>query len=203
MIGHGPTRPIGDVPSPLRSPSRTSELFVAAHERARRRHWRVKSTPGLARPTDHRTFTRASVVFASIVRSSRADAVASSRARASRLARATRRIIPVVLLHRPSRAFAPARRRPIASHRFLAHPLGDGSSDRAASSIALANASASALRYRLSVRVRRARTPRAPRRRGREGAASDATKTTVGCGRLNSSSSAFGARDARDAGVRV
>ena len=46
----------------------------------------MKSTPGLARPTDHPTFARASVTFASIVQSSRVDVVASSRARASRLA---------------------------------------------------------------------------------------------------------------------
>ena len=46
----------------------------------------MKSTPGVARPTDHPTFARASVTFASIVQSSRVDVVASSRARASRLA---------------------------------------------------------------------------------------------------------------------
>ena len=122
----------------------------------------MKSTPGVARPTDHPTFARASVTFASDHRAS-----TSSRppARARPVSPPTRpspvdAIAPIVFPHRPSRAFAPARRRPIASHRSLAHPLGDGSSDRAASSIALANASASALRYRLSVRVRvRARAP--------------------------------------------
>ena len=46
----------------------------------------MKSTPGVARPTDHPTFARASVTFASIVQSSRVDVVASSLARASRLA---------------------------------------------------------------------------------------------------------------------
>ena len=244
----------------------------------------MKSTPGVARPTDHPTFARASVTFASIVQSSRVDVVASSRARASRLAAdatfsgrrdRSHRLPPPSIARVRARAStsdriaslsrAPARRRFLRSrgvvHRArervrvraqvptlrsrprprardgarvvaravgVAHrsSRGDRRSARGASRSrasrrargrdrtsrrARDDARATRERARERAREARARTPRVcarePRRRAnaarRARTRRDARRLGVDVGRLNSSSSAFGARDARDAGLRV